>query len=120
MARFWQIFSRPSMQLLHVPQLQKTQGTPTRVPRIAEATPAPSSTTRPTISWPGIRGRLINLANAGQSPLMRCRSEWQTPQASIWSRTSPSPGCDGNILDGKRLAKFVEDGGAQWASPGYR
>ena len=29
----------------------------------------------------------------GQSPSAACRSVWQTPQASILTKTSPGPGC---------------------------
>ncbi len=51
-------------------------------------TPAPRSTTTPTISWPGTSGSVGSVS----SPSTMCRSVRHTPQACTRSRISPGPG----------------------------
>src|SRR6478672_6061050 len=48
---------------------------------------APVSRTTPAPSWPGTTGMGCWVA-----PVTRCQSEWQTPAAAIFTRTSPSRG----------------------------
>src|SRR5262245_38997283 len=59
----------------------------TRSPGLKPETPSPSASTVPEISWP----RTAGIGNL-RSPLAMWRSEWQTPQAAILIRTSPSLG----------------------------
>src|SRR6478735_6229245 len=62
---------------------------PTRSPSLTWPTPAPTATTLPTPSWPGMNG---GCGFTGQSPSAACRSVWHTPQAAICTSTSPGPG----------------------------
>src|ERR1700691_3466372 len=87
-----QRFSLPSRQNAHSPQVQCTQGTPTRSPTSNCLTEAPFSTTRPAISCPRINGLFVMGTSCGQSPSARCKSEWHTPQASTSISTSCAAG----------------------------
>ncbi len=53
----------------------------------ATATPGPTASTTPAPSWPIAIG-----VGRGQSPSRTWRSEWQTPDARILTRTSPARG----------------------------
>ena len=52
-------------------------------------TPAPSASTMPTPSCPGMNG---GVGLTGQSPWAAWMSVWQSPEASIRTSTSPGPG----------------------------
>lgn len=43
----------------------------------------------PAASWPGMKG---GVGLTGQSPSAACRSVWQTPHATTFTRISPGPG----------------------------
>ena len=64
----------------------------TLVPTAGPATPLPSSTIVPEISWPSTAG----VGNA-TSALMTCRSVWHTPHACTLTSTSPSSGAGTGI-----------------------
>ncbi|MCY1540003.1 hypothetical protein D9M68_756170 [compost metagenome] len=81
--------SQPVRQCSQQPHAVYSQGTPTRSPSLTRLTPAPTAATKPTPSWPGMKGRL---GFTGQSPSAACRSVWQTPEASIFTRICPGPG----------------------------
>src|SRR5438105_4169971 len=87
---------------------------PTRSPTCNSSTALPFSTTRPAISCPRISGRFVREANGGQSPSATCKSEWQTPQASTFIRTSSASndgrGMSSNargFLNSRRTAAFI-------------
>ena len=77
---------RPRRQLRHSPQLGTNTNT-TWSPALRSRTPAPTSTTMPAPSCPGmvgkVRGRLLSIVD---------RSEWQMPAPLTCTSTSPSPG----------------------------
>src|SRR6516164_10563700 len=77
------------MQYSHSPQAQPSQGIATRSPSATRVTPGPVRWTMPTPSWPGTKG---GVGLTGQSPLAACMSVWHRPEASIFTRTWPSPG----------------------------
>ena len=79
--------SRPLKQSSHRPQLAARKVMPTRSPRVQPSTPAPMASTRPMPSWPRISGVSGNFSSPDTK-----MSEWQRPQASIFTRTSPVPG----------------------------
>src|SRR6185436_15539290 len=78
--------SRPRAQAAQSPQGMMKLET-TRSPGRTPATSSPTASTIPEISCP----RTTGIGNF-RSPLAMCRSEWQTPQAAILMRTSPSLG----------------------------
>jgi len=45
-----------------VPQVEPSQGTPTRSPDLKRVTAVPVAVTRPTISWPGMIGSLPSVS----------------------------------------------------------
>src|SRR5688572_7559356 len=53
-------------------------------PTASPVTPSPTSTTSPAPSWPRTSG-----GGSAMVPLVAERSEWQTPQAAIFTVTSP-------------------------------
>ena len=90
-----QSVSRPARQYSHAPQVEWSQGTPTRSPGASggsPSSPGPHATTVPVTSCPGMRGRRVIGLSISHSPLIRWRSEWQTPQAATRTSTSPGPG----------------------------
>lgn len=58
-------------------------------PISTSVTKSPFATTTPAPSWPPTRGSFVGI---GQSPLMACRSVWQTPEYLILTSTSSGPG----------------------------
>src|SRR5882724_2297947 len=78
----------PRRQGSQVKQWPPCQPTPTRWPGFQATTSGPTVSTRPAISWPGIRG----YGRPGQSPSLTSTSLWQTPQASTLMRTCARPG----------------------------
>src|ERR1700686_64159 len=85
---FWQYAVSPRRQASQVPSSPPKNPTPTRWSTFHAVTPGPTSSIRPTTSWPGTRGkeRLGNCASTVAT------SEWHTPQASTRIRTCPAPG----------------------------
>ena len=78
-------------------------------PTDSDRTPGPTASTTPAPSWPIAIG-----VGRGQSPSRTWRSEWQTPDARILTRTSPARGSARlELLDRRRLA-----GGPQHRGPG--
>ena len=57
-------------------------------PGTRSSTPSPTSSTTPAPSWPSTAGRVM-----GRVPFCMERSEWQTPEATMRTRTSPGWGC---------------------------
>ena len=99
-------FSRPERQKRQVPQVWASQGTPMRSPSRHRVLPAPSRSTTPTTSCPGVtRGRC-----GARSPSVRWRSVRHTPQARTRTRTSPGPG------SGTGLSTRTSG----WVSPSHR
>src|SRR6185437_5564725 len=76
----------PAIHHRQRPQLG-TQERTTRSPSFSDVTPGPIAVTVPEPSWPMTSG-----AGTSQSPLRTWRSEWHTPAAAIFTRTSPSLG----------------------------
>src|SRR5262245_43163661 len=64
----------------------------TLVPTSGPATPSPSSTIVPEISWPSTAG-----VGKATSALRTCRSVWHTPHACTRTRTSPASGAGTGI-----------------------
>ncbi len=58
-------------------------------PGSTPVTPGPVLSTTPALSWPRMNGRR---ETTGLLPSMALRSEPHTPDALIWTRTSPGPG----------------------------
>lgn len=58
-------------------------------PISTSVTKSPFATTTPAPSWPPTRGSFVGI---GQSPLIACRSVWQTPEYLILTSTSSGPG----------------------------
>jgi hypothetical protein len=85
----------------HERQESTMQPTPTVSPTPTFFTCAPTSTTRPTISWPGTIGN----EELPHSPRAWWMSEWQTPQNWISILTSSGPGA--------RRSKLQEESGAR-------
>src|SRR5438128_370845 len=79
---------RPLRQALQTKQWPPCQPTPTRSPFCHSVTPAPTFSTRPAISWPGIRGSF----RPGNAPPLTMTSLWQTPHASTLMRIWPESG----------------------------
>ena len=79
---------RPFRQALQTKQWPPCQPTPTRSPFFHPDTLAPTVSTRPAISWPGMRGN----DRPGKAPAFTNESLWQTPQASTWMRICPGAG----------------------------
>ena len=77
------------------------QPTPARSPALNLVTSAPTSTTRPTISWPGTIGK-VELPHSSRAWWM---SEWQTPQNRISIRTSFGPVARRSMLKGASGAR---------------
>ena len=76
----------PRRQSGHSPQ-DRTSDTTTWLPTPMSSMPGPTSTTHPAASWPITSGKSV-----AQPPSTYMRSEWQTAQASIRTRTSSGPG----------------------------
>src|SRR5262245_52588615 len=89
---FEQSVSRPSEQNSHSPHVQCNHGTPTRSPTPNPVTPSPTEAIVPVTSCPSVKGSLVIGLSRSHSPIARCRSEWQTPQAATLINTSPAPG----------------------------
>ena len=83
----------PRPQIAQLRHESTMQPTPTRSPALNFFTSAPTSTARPTISWPGTIGKV----ELPHSPRAWWMSEWQTPQNWISISTSFGPG--GAALD---------------------
>ncbi len=58
-------------------------------PGLTEVMPVPTLSTTPALSWPRMNGGLLT---TGLLPSMALRSEPHTPDALIWTRTSPAAG----------------------------
>src|SRR5262249_17666889 len=89
---FEQSVSRPIEQNSHSPHVQCNHGRPTRSPAPNSVTPSPTDAIVPAISCPSVRGNLVMGLSKSHSPIARCKSEWQTPQAATLINTSPGPG----------------------------
>src|SRR5882672_1884560 len=89
---FEQSVSRPIEQNSHSPQVQCSHGTPTRSPASNPVTPSPIDAIVPATSCPSVRGNFVIGLSRSHSPIARCKSEWQTPQAATLINTSPGPG----------------------------
>ncbi len=72
----------------HTPQVQPSQGTPTRSPTCEASAALALVDDGPTISWPGTSGSF----GSGSSPSTTCRSVRQTAQAPTAISTCPGPG----------------------------
>src|SRR5262245_42473419 len=89
---FEQSVSRPAEQNSHSPQVQCNHGTPTRSPTSNPATPSPTEAMVPVTSCPSVKGNFVIGLSRSHSPIARCKSDWQTPQATTFINTSPGPG----------------------------
>src|SRR5215813_14272453 len=89
---FEQRVSRPAEQNSHSPQVQCNHGTPTRSPTSNPVTPSPTEAMAPATSCPSVNGSFVIGLSKSHSPIARCKSEWQTPQAATLINTSPGPG----------------------------
>src|SRR5262249_23636505 len=89
---FEQSVSRAIEQNWHSPQVQCSHGTPTRSPASNPVTPSPIDAIVPVTSCPSVNGNFVMGLSKSHSPIARCRSEWQTPQAATLINTSPGPG----------------------------
>mmetsp|Transcript_110741 Transcript_110741/g.319955 ORF Transcript_110741/g.319955 Transcript_110741/m.319955 type:complete len:272 (+) Transcript_110741:639-1454(+) len=69
------------------PTLSSFESSPPLALEAAEATPGPSSTISPHVSWPMTQG-----VGKAMWPFMTCRSEWHTPVARFFTSTSPARG----------------------------
>lgn len=76
----------PSVQAWQLPQ-EGAQLRTTPSPGATCVTPSPTETTVPAPSWPRTAGTGTRIV-----PLVRDRSEWQTPAAASFTRTWPGPG----------------------------
>ena len=72
------------------------QPTPTRSPTVKSSTAEPTRVTRPTISWPGIKGYVL----PPHSPRVAWTSEWQSPQNSMAISTSSAFGARRDTVRG--------------------
>jgi hypothetical protein len=79
-------FGRCEMHWRQWPQLGAKMKT-TLSPALMSVTPAPTSATTPAPSWPTTIG-----SGRGRTPSIVERSEWQSPAALTWTRTSPARG----------------------------
>ena len=98
---------RPVTQRRQVPHGAFHDST-TRSPGASPSTPSPTDATSAAPSWP-----ITVRRSSGQSPSRVCRSEWQTPAASM--RTSISPGAgriDDQLLDADPVGRVLEHGGS--------
>src|SRR5207249_2719852 len=86
--RFWQLRKSPRWHSRQVPSRPPCQPTPTRCPFFHAETPAPTSSTVPATSCPGMRGYWM----PGHKPSFVSTSLWQTPQACTLMRTCPKSG----------------------------
>ena len=77
---------RPARQARQTPH-GMSQARATGCPTCRSVTPGPTASMTPAPSWPMTTG-----TGRGQSPSRTCRSEWQTPDARIRTRTSPARG----------------------------
>ena len=98
--------SRPSKQNSHSPHVQCNHGTATRSPAANPATPSPTEAIVPVTSCPSVRGNFVIGLSRSHSPIAKCKSEWQTPQAATLINTSPAPG-DGVVIS-SILKRFSE------------
>src|SRR5438445_296305 len=103
---------RPLRQALQTKQWPPCQPTPTRSPFCHSVTPAPTFSTRPAISWPGIRGSF----RPGNAPPLTMTSLWQTPHAStlmrIWPESGSRIGLD-QIKEGDQVRASFDASGNQ-------
>ena len=93
---FTQLMKRPRRHGLHSQQCPPCQPTPTRSPAFHAVTSAPTASTRPAISCPGMRGSV----RPGNAPRTCTNASlWQTPHASTLTRTCRRPGLGDLTLD---------------------
>jgi hypothetical protein len=100
-AQPYRLYLPPSMephQVRFEPLTVHWQGTPTRSPAANRFARFPFSTTRPTISCPGINGGF----GLGNSPSPTCKSVRQTAQAWTWIKTWPELGFRTEASSGRR------------------
>jgi hypothetical protein len=100
-APFSQNISMPRRQVAQPRQESTMQPTPTVSPTLTLVTCGPTSTARPTISWPGTIGN----AELPHSPRAWWMSEWHTPQNWISILTSRGPGKRRSKLQGASGAR---------------
>src|SRR5262245_34026481 len=98
---FEQSVSRPIKQNSHSPHVQCNHGTPTRSPTSNPETPSPTDAIVPATSCPSVKGNFVIGLSRSHSPIAKCKSEWQTPQAATLINTSPAPG-DGVVISSIR------------------
>ena len=97
-------------EIVLAPQARRTAPTPRtvgndhRVSAPSPATPRPSSTTLPAVSWPRMNG--TSNANAPGAACMKWRSVWHRPTAATSTKTSPGAGLGTGISTNSARPRF--------------